>query len=106
MKVCPDRVSRDHAKRQLQEKGLRWVLEMGILSENEYEHIFFTIPSAQVYSAARQLKGDIEGGFWDDVLRYTRRWQDTYRAEIENFYNDLTGNSLSTILQSQGGSNG
>lgn len=99
-------VSRDHAKKRLQEQGLRWVLEMGVLSENEYEHIFFTIPSAQVYSATKQLQGDVEGGFWKDVQRYMRRWQDAYRAEIENFYNDLTGNSLSTILQTQGGSNG
>lgn len=106
MKVCPGRIRRDHARKHLKEKGLRWVLEMGILSENEHEHIFFTIPSAQIYSAARQLQGDAEGGFWDDIYRYMRRWQDSYRAEVENFYNDLTGNSLSTILQLQGGSNG
>lgn len=106
MKVCPGYTNRDKAKRLLQERGLRWALEMGILSENEHEHIFFTVPSAQVYSAAKQLQGDVEGGFWEDVQRYMRRWQDAYRAEIENFYNDLTGNSLSTILQTQGGSNG
>lgn len=106
MDICPGFVKRDHARRHLQERGLRWTLEMGILSENEYEHIFFTIPSAQVYSAAKQVQSDVKGHFFDDILRYTRRWQDTYHAEIENFYNDLTGNSLSTILQTQGGSNG
>lgn len=106
MSICPAFVPRDKARRLLQEKGLRWVLEMGVLSENEHEHIFFTIPSTQVYSAAKQLQGDIESGFWDHISRYIRHWQDAYRAEIETFYNDLTGNSLSTILQIQGGSNG
>lgn len=106
MKFCLDHVRRDHARKRLKEKGLRWVLEMGILSENEHEHIFFTIPSVQVYSAAKQLQGDVEGGFWKDVQRYIRQWQDAYRTEIENFYNDLTGKSLSTILQTEGGSNG
>lgn len=106
MKVCRGSVKRNDAQKCLKEKGLRWVLEMGILSENAHEHIFFTIPSAQVYSAAKHLQGDIEGEFWDTIFRYMRRWQNTYRAEIENFYNDLTGNPLSIVLQNQGGSNG
>lgn len=106
MSVYPACVNRDQAKKRLHERGLRWVLEMGVLNENEHEHIFFTIPSAQVYSATKHLQGDIEGGFWDSIPRYMRRWQTAYRAEIETFYDDLTGSSLSTILQTQGGSNG
>jgi hypothetical protein len=107
MNTCPAYVQRKPARRLFTEKGLRWVLEMGILDDdNEWQHIRFTIPSAQVYSAAKQVQGDIEGGFWADALRYIRRWREVYRTEIEQFYYDLTGNSLSTILQSQGGSNG
>jgi hypothetical protein len=107
MSACPAHVLRDRARRLFTEKGLRWVLEMGVLDDdNEWEHIFFTIPSAQVYSAAKQVQSDIEGGFVSAVLRYMRRWQEAYRAQIQSFYNDLTGNSLSTILQTQGGSNG
>lgn len=98
MSICPAFVQRDQAKRVLQEKGLRCVLEMGVLSENKHENIFFTIPSTQVYSAAKQLQGDIESGFRDCISRYVRRWQEAYRAEIENFYEDLTGKSLSTLL--------
>lgn len=104
MKNCPEFVKRDRAQRRLREKGLRRVLEMGILSENEHEHIFFTIPSAQIYSAAKQLQSDVEGNFWDDISRYMRRWNETYRASIQSFYEDITGNSLSTIFE--GGSNG
>ena len=77
---------------------------MGILSENEHEHIFFTIPSAQIYSAAKQLQGDVDGGFWDEISRYRHRWAKAYREEIESFYEDITGKSLSTIFD--GGSNG
>lgn len=107
MNSCPAYVPRDRAQKLFTEKGLRWVLEMGVLDDNnEWEHIRFTIPSAQVYSAAKQVQGDIEGGFWADIGRYMRSWQEAYRAEIESFYSDLTGNSLSTILQPQGGSNG
>jgi len=104
MRDCSAYVKRDRARRQLKEKGLRWVLEMGILSENEHEHIFFTIPSTQIYSAAKQLQGDVEGGFWDEISRYRRRWAEAYREKIESFYEDITGNSLSTIFD--GGSNG
>ncbi len=107
MNACPAYVQRNHARRLFTEKGLRWVLEMGVLDDNnEWEHIRFTIPSAQVYSAAKQVQGDIEGGFGADALRYMRRWEEAYRAEIESFYYDLTGDFLSTILQTQGGSNG
>ncbi len=106
MKFCPDRVQRETARRLLKEKGIRWVLEMGIFQENEDEHLFFNTPSTQIYSAAKQLQGDVEGRFWDDARRYMRRWQDDYRADVETFYQDLTGNSLPSILQPQGGSNG
>ncbi len=106
MNASTSRVKSESAERLLTTKGLRWALEMGVLNENEYEHIFFVIPSAQVYSAAKKVQGDIEGGFWVDMKRYMRRWQEAYRAEIERFYDDLTGKSLSTILQTQGGSNG
>lgn len=107
MNACPAYVQRNHARRLFMEKGLCWVLEMGVLDDNsEWEHIRFTIPSAQVYSAAKQVQGDIEGGFWADMTRYMRHWEEAYCTEIEKFYQDLTGNSLSTILQTQGGSNG
>lgn len=104
MQDCPVPVRRDRARRHLKEKGLRWVLEMGILSENEHEHVFFTIPSAQIYSAAKQLQGDIESGFWEDISYYRRRWREAYRSKVESFYEEITGKSLSTILE--GGSNG
>ncbi|MFZ5809619.1 MAG: NACHT domain-containing protein [Chloroflexota bacterium] len=106
MTHCAAFEQRDHAKRLFREKGLRWLLEMGVFNENEFEHIYFTIPSTQVYSAAKQVQGDVEGGFWASMKRYYRSWQETYRAEIENFYGDLTGNSLHNFLQTQGGSNG
>ncbi len=106
MKDCPDSISREQAQRILRKKGLHWVLEMGILKENKYIHISFTIPSTQVYSAAKLLQADIEGGFWNAITRYMRRWKDAYRAEIVTFYEDLSGKSLSPRLQIHGGSNG
>lgn len=106
MNASTSRVKSESAERLLTTKGLRWALEMGVLDDNEYEHIFFAIPSAQVYSAVKQVQGDIEGGFWANMAHYMCRWQEAYRAEIERFYYDLTGKSLSTILQTQGGSNG
>lgn len=106
MTTCPARVERERAKKLLQARGLQWTLEMGVLADNEYDHVFFCTPSTQVYSAAKKLQGDIEGGFWDSIRRYTRCWQEPYRVDIESFFEDLTGNPLSTLLQTQGGSNG
>lgn len=106
MTVCSARVERAKARRLLKAKGLQWALEMGILDDNEYDHIFFATPSTQVYSAAKKLQGDIEGGFGDSIRRYVRRWQEMYRTEIAGFFEDLVDSSLSTFLETQGGSNG
>ncbi|OQA14394.1 MAG: NACHT domain protein [Chloroflexi bacterium ADurb.Bin360] len=106
MADCSAHVEREKAKRYLKAKGLQWALEMGILDDNEFNHIFFATPSTQVYSATKKLECDIEGGFEVSIRQYVRRWRETYRTEIESFFEDLTGSSLSIHLETQGGSNG
>lgn len=96
----------DYARKRISSiSGLNWVLEMGVLSDDE-SSVFFLTPSTQIYAAAKSIQWRIQCRPIKALKDNVAMWKKEYFNDVELFFFELTEKRLNSVLYPQGETNG
>jgi len=106
MRDKSEKMEWDYARRRISSiSGLNWVLEMGVLSDDE-SSVFFLTPSTQIYAAAKSIQWRMKCKPVKVLKDGVAMWSKEYFNDVELFFFELTEKRLSSVLYPQGDTNG